>query len=1193
MIYIVDNIDITTKIMSLTTEKYNITNAQPFDSLGLFTFLRTYARRHKDDDPNSSVETWEECITRVVNSCNTQLNCNFTDEERQEFFDLLYNLKCSVAGRFLWQLGTRTVDKLGLMSLQNCAFTVIDEPVKPFTWIMNFLMLGAGCGYRISKEDVEKLPMVHGVEIIRRDVKDSDFIVPDTRQGWVKLLGKVLKAHFYSGKGFTYSCHLLRSKGAPIKGFGGLASGPDELCKGIEQISVILNKKAGQKVNTVDCLDIANIIGRIVVSGNVRRCLPIGSSVQTNKGLVNIENINVGDMVATMKGYRKVRNFFYQGVQDLLEIKLMSGKSFVCTPNHKIAVYENSNFNTYVWKMAKDINTNTDFMIKYKEVPMDKKTKNIYYNNENVENYKFPYFVEIDKVKEINFNQGNNYTYDLEIEEEHEFFSQGYLCHNSAQIALGDASDGDFMKAKRWDLGNIPNWRCYSNNSVICNDINEILDNEDFWSGYQGNGEPYGLINLNLCRKTGRIGDLQYPDKSVEGVNPCVSGDTIVFTEEGPKRVLDIIGKKIKVYVDGQLHSTTDRGFFKTGNKQLYKLKTNRGYSVRITGNHEILTKNGEWTPVEKLKIGDEIRIHNHNNQKISWKGDGTFEEGYLLGVFVGDGSFMRSENPSATICMWKSKGFEDPTKCTSYKFIEDTMMNMTENSLFIGWNPVKRNGKEVVEYRISNNKLTQLANKFGLYRGNKTITEKIEMSSSEFHRGFLSGLFDTDGSVMGSSSRNGVSVRLNQSDLIFLEKAQRMLLRLGMDSSIYKRHDVSQSMMPDGKGGEKLYTRKENYELVLSKFNLDIFESRVGFMRDYKREKLQNLRSQYVHKLRKQNFSSKIQSIELDNIEEVYDCTVPGVRAFDAQGIYVSNCSEQTLSRYETCCLADIFLPRVESYEQLLKSMKYLYRACKHSLALPCADSSETENIVHNNFRMGIGVTGYLQATDEQRAWLKPAYEELRKFDEEYSKINNFPPSVKLCTTKPSGTLSLLGHCTPGVHPAFSQYMIRRIRVSSESKLVKLAEDHGYRTEYVKNFDGTLDYTTKVIEFPYSYPEGTILAENCTAIDQMEWVKKMQTDYSDNAVSVTVYYKKEELPEIKEWLKKNYNDNVKAISFLLHSEHGFIQAPLEKITKEQYDELIKNTRPITDVSTICYNSKVDENFIGEGECAGGACPLK
>ena len=122
-------------------------------------------------------------------------------------------------------------------------------------------MLGSGVGYNIQKKHVYELPKLKGkIKIERVDDSNADFIVPDTREGWVKLLGKVLKAHFYSGKGFTYSAELVRSKGAPIRGFGGIASGPEELCWGMHEIHKILNSRADDKLRPIDCLDIMNII---------------------------------------------------------------------------------------------------------------------------------------------------------------------------------------------------------------------------------------------------------------------------------------------------------------------------------------------------------------------------------------------------------------------------------------------------------------------------------------------------------------------------------------------------------------------------------------------------------------------------------------------------------------------------------------------------------------------------------------------------------------------------------------------------------------------------------------------------------------------------------------------------------------------------------------------------------------------
>ena len=333
----------------------------PWGEIGYITYKRTYARRLNEEDVNSPTEEFSDTINRIVNACRIQLKVGFTDDEEKELGELLYTLKGSVAGRFLWQLGTKTVDKLGLLSLQNCAFTTVNHPIDPFTWTMEALMLGSGVGYNIQKHNVYSLPKLREekINVIRLDEKSADYIVPDTRQGWIKLLGKVLKAHFYNGESFTYSTELLRSKGAIIKSFGGVSSGPEELCKGIDLINTILNDRVGQKLRPIDCLDIMNIIGWIVVSGNIRR---------------------------------------------------------------------------------------------------------------------------------------------------------------SAQIAIGDYDDVEFLKAKRWDLGAIPNWRAMSNNSIICDNSTKLLN--EFWETYE-QGEPYGLINIELSRKTGRIGDTQYPDPDVEGFNPC------------------------------------------------------------------------------------------------------------------------------------------------------------------------------------------------------------------------------------------------------------------------------------------------------------------------------------------------------------------------------------------------------------------------------------------------------------------------------------------------------------------------------------------------------------------------------------------------------------------------------------------------------------------------------------------------
>jgi len=183
--------------------------------------------------------------------------------------------------------------------------------------------------------------------------------------------------------------------------------------------------------------------------------------------------------------------------------------------------------------------------------------------------------------------------------------------------------------------------------------------------------------------------------------------------------------------------------------------------------------------------------------------------------------------------------------------------------------------------------------------------------------------------------------------------------------------------------------------------------------------------------------------------------------------------------------------------------------------------------------------------------------------------------------------TLSLLGGSTPGVHPAYSEYYIRRIRMSSSDSLVRLCREAGYKIEYVINFDGTEDYSTVIVEFPCYSGGNSLIAKDTTAIKQMEIVKKLQTVWSDNSVSVTVYYKPEELEDIQEWLKDNYENSCKTLSFLLHSNHGFKQAPYEEIDDKTYYRLSKKIKPIEYLAT-------SSSGILEGlECEGGACPLR
>lgn len=295
--------------------------------------------------------------------------------------------------------------------------------------------------------------------------------------------------------------------------------------------------------------------------------------------------------------------------------------------------------------------------------------------------------------------------------------------------------------------------------------------------------------------------------------------------------------------------------------------------------------------------------------------------------------------------------------------------------------------------------------------------------------------------------------------------------------------------------------------------------------------------------------------------------------------------CAEISLAAYECCNLSELYLNNIASKDQLIDCAKLLYKTQKAIAAMPFLHE-ETNAIVHKNMRLGLGVTGVCQSLDKVD-WLDDCYVALRKFDKTWSKERGWPESIKLTTIKPSGTLSLLGGATPGVHPAYSQFYIRRVRMASTDKLVKLCRDAGYVVEYAVNFDGTENRETVVVEFPCKTPEGAVLAKDMPVLKQLEMVKKLQSIWSDNAVSVTAYYEPEELPALKKWLSENYEKNVKSVSFLLRSSHGFLQAPYQEIDELEYNEMAARVKPAQLANAS--GGMLDDL----DACAGGACPIR
>jgi ribonucleoside-diphosphate reductase alpha chain len=183
------------------------------------------------------------------------------------------------------------------------------------------------------------------------------------------------------------------------------------------------------------------------------------------------------------------------------------------------------------------------------------------------------------------------------------------------------------------------------------------------------------------------------------------------------------------------------------------------------------------WSEAGALRPGDLILLNDHRANP-SWEGDLTREEGYLLGLLIGDGTL---KTDAAVLSVWRPAAVVNGSASVGVDGVMAEALHaartLRHRSDFSGWREVA--GRH--EHRLTIGALKTLANRLGMHPGKKAITPAMERGSSDFYRGFLRGFFDADGSVQGAQ-RKGVSVRLAQSDLSRLRAVQRMLLRLGIN---------------------------------------------------------------------------------------------------------------------------------------------------------------------------------------------------------------------------------------------------------------------------------------------------------------------------------------------------------------------------------------------------------------------------
>jgi len=270
----------------------------PMNQLGNFVYYRTYARWLPEEKRR---EFWWETVRRAV-----EYNCSLVPTKREEaeaLYDNIFNLKQFLSGRTFWVGGTKVAYNYPMANF-NCAFQIIND-FHAFKDLFYLLMIGAGVGVRILKNDVLQLPKVRkNFELINEDYtpiekskrEDStglEFMrnntvkitIGDSKEGWVQSLDHMLSIitsnEYKKIETIIINYNNVRPKGELLKTFGGTASGYASLKNMFAKIDKVIKKrgtieeKEKFQLKTIDCLDIANIIGENVVVGGVRRTAEI------------------------------------------------------------------------------------------------------------------------------------------------------------------------------------------------------------------------------------------------------------------------------------------------------------------------------------------------------------------------------------------------------------------------------------------------------------------------------------------------------------------------------------------------------------------------------------------------------------------------------------------------------------------------------------------------------------------------------------------------------------------------------------------------------------------------------------------------------------------------------------------------------------------------------------------------------
>lgn len=528
-------------------------------------------------------------------------------------------------------------------------------------------------------------------------------------------------------------------------------------------------------------------------------------------------------------------------------------------------------------------------------------------------------------------------------------------------------------KRRGANMGILEIWHPDIEKFVHAKEIEGILENfnisvmitPEFWEYYEKN-EDFPLINPRNGKVWGKIdpkkffSDLAYmawktadpgvlfmdninkrnvmarSKGPIRSTNPCVTGDTLVVTDQGLVRAKDLKDGMKVFTLDGwcEIEEVLDNGI-----KDIYEIELENGMRVKATREHKLLTSNG-WKKVEDIKEGEKIRIV---VEDVKYEYASPLHENFaeFLGYWVADGILNESDYAS----LHAGKELELANHFTNQ------LSDIAGNSLVATYGnqlTIYAHKKEFVEQirKISKMDVSQI--------NNKEIPEIIFKSNKKAQAAFLRGLFTANGTVYDANGT--VTISLSSTSKKPLEEVQILLSTFGIYSIITNEKE-------EGKGDAS----KQTYKLLIGGRDSYLFMKKIGLVGE-KNKKLAKLIKDKKFPKNERDFVS-IKSIKYVGKERVFDIKAPPSYTWITNGIYSYDCGEEPLYPYESCNLGSINLyefvkendkgETIFDWEDFEKTIRISYRFLDNIIDVNKYPLEKIERQTKAHRKVGLGLMG------------------------------------------------------------------------------------------------------------------------------------------------------------------------------------------------------------------------------------------